>query len=58
MNLYACVIHLPARYITTVEEACFTGFFEYTEADFSPYKKYVSTRFNRYKLHLHRVQIV
>ena len=58
MNLYTHVIHLPARYITTFEEACFTGFFEYTRADFSPYERYVNTRFNRYKMHLNRVQIV
>ena len=58
MNLYARVIHLPARYITTFEEACYTGFFEYTGADFSPYKRYVNTRFTRYKLHLTKVHIV
>ena len=58
MNMYAPVIHLPARYITTFEEGCYTGFFEYTGADFSPYERYVNTRFARYKTHLTRVQIV
>ena len=58
MNIYARVIHLPARYINTFEEACYTGFFEYTGAAFLPYKCYVNTRFACYQTHLHRVQIV
>ena len=52
MNIYARVIHLPSRYIMTFEEACFTGFFEYPGAVFSPYEVYVNTRYKRYQQHL------
>ena len=54
MNLYARVIHLPSRYITTFEKACFTRFFKYTRAKFSPYERYVNTCFPKYKQHLNR----
>ena len=52
MNVHARVIHLPSYYLMTCEQACFTGFFEYTGSAFSPYKQYINTRFHRYQQHI------